>query len=306
MIKSWNQFIREFVESESFIDSKMQELKDLVNSSTQGQNIIYQWENKNDHQLVISFSTDELSIKYDFDIDDLMVTKTSDEKVDFQSNVESIEEGLEIIEKDIQSILGISESYRGEWDSSIKESDAQEVVSKIREFSKIKPEDSADFEGLVSDLESELSSFDKETIDLVIDTILFSDDAHSWNEWCISEIVRVGDKIMSKYGTEPMQVLNAYEVAFRYLSRHFDWEDINEARKKSSRYKGKKIPGKYLSGPHPGKMKKEIDEFRGKDTYKKDWDADYKSGKGGKGGRVKTKKSSATKAYQKMFGKKEK
>ena len=39
-----------------------------------------------------------------------------------------------------------------------------------------------------------------------------------------------------------------------------------------------------------------------KKEYKKDWDADYKSGKGGVGKRVKTKKSAATKAYQRMFG----
>ena len=51
-------------------------------------------------------------------------------------------------------------------------------------------------------------------------------------------------------------------------------------------------------------MKKEIDEFRGKDKYKKDWDADYKSGKGGEGERHDTKKSAATIAYQKKFGKK--
>ena len=51
-------------------------------------------------------------------------------------------------------------------------------------------------------------------------------------------------------------------------------------------------------------MKKEIDKYRGKKEYKKDWDADYTSGKGGKGKRVKTKKSAATKAYQKMFGNK--
>ena len=50
------------------------------------------------------------------------------------------------------------------------------------------------------------------------------------------------------------------------------------------------------------KMKKEIDKFRGKKEYKKDWDADYTSGKGGEGKRVKTKKSAATKAYQRMFG----
>ena len=70
---------------------------------------------------------------------------------------------------------------------------------------------------------------------------------------------------------------------------------------KAQRYKGRRIPGKYLT-KNPGKMKKEIDTFRGKKEYKKDWDADYNSGKGGEGKRVKTKKSAATKAYQKMFG----
>ena len=79
---------------------------------------------------------------------------------------------------------------------------------------------------------------------------------------------------------------------------------ISEARKgrpRSQRYKGKKIPGKYLT-KNPSQMKKEIDTYRGKKEYKKDWDADYKSGKGGEGKRVKTKKSAATKAYQRMFG----
>ena len=185
MIKKFNEFIREFVESESYIDAKMQELKDLVDSATDGNNIIYEWENKSDRELVVSFSTEELSIKYDFDIDDLHITKTAGENIDFQTSVESIDEGLEIIEKDIQSILGITE------------------------------------------------------------------------------------------------------------------------RVKAQRYKGRKIPGKYLT-KNPGKMKREIDTFRGKKEYKKDWDADYTSGKGGKGKRVKTKKSAATKAYQRMFGDKEK
>lgn len=76
-------------------------------------------------------------------------------------------------------------------------------------------------------------------------------------------------------------------------------------RVKAQRYKGRKIPGKYLT-KNPGKMKKEIDRFIGKKEYKKDWDADYTSGKGGEGKRVKTKKSAATKAYQRMFGDKEK
>jgi len=83
----------------------------------------------------------------------------------------------------------------------------------------------------------------------------------------------------------------------------FTFEEFLVEKKKAQYYKGHKIPGKYLT-KNPSAMKKEIDRFRGKKEYKKDWDADYTSGKGGKGKRVKTKKSAATKAYQRMFGKK--
>ena len=302
MIKKWDQFIREFVENDSIIDVKMQELKDLVEGISSGQNFIYEWENKNDHQLLVNFSTGELSIRYEFDIDDLIITKVVGETIDFTENVESIDEGLDMIEKDIQMILGISES--SEYDSSIEEHEVENVIKRILDFSKIGAMDnSADTEGIVEDMEEALSMFDKETIDLVIDTILFGEDDKSWKEWAIKEIIRVGDKIMSKYGTEPMQVLNAYDTAFNYLKRNFNWkeDEIVEERVKSQRYKGRKIPGKYLT-KNPGKMKKEIDRFVGKKEYKKDWDADYTSGKGGEGKRVKTKKSAATKAYQRMFG----
>lgn len=311
MIKRWNEFIREFIEnSDNLIDIKMQELKDLIEGVSQGQNIIYEWKNLNDHQLDVSFTVNQMSIKYEFDIDQLEITKVANDVIDFKESVESIDEGLDIIEKDIHSILGISETYNSDWDSSIEEDEAQEVVSKILQFQKIGVMDNTtDIEGLVEELQESLSNYDKETIDLVIDTILFGDDSVSWNNWALDEIRRVGDKIMSKYGTEPRQVLNAYDSAFNFLKRHFDWEDdLNESKKgrpRAQRYKGKKIPGKYLT-KNPSQMKKEIDTYRGKKEYKKDWDADYTSGKGGKGKRVKTKKSAATLAYEKKFKNKEK
>jgi hypothetical protein len=172
---------REFIEnSDNVIDAKMQELKDLIDGMTDD-SIIYEWENKSDHEVIVNFTANGLSIRYEFDIDQMYVAKFVGDATDFQTDVDSIDEGLDIIEKDVQSILGISE------------------------------------------------------------------------------------------------------------------------RVKAQRYKGRKIPGKYLT-KNPSKMKKEIDTFRGKNIYKKDWDADYKSGKGGKGKRVKTKKSAATKAYQRMFG----
>jgi hypothetical protein len=83
------------------------------------------------------------------------------------------------------------------------------------------------------------------------------------------------------------------------INNHLEsYSEFNE-KKKAEKYKGHKIPGKYLTRKK-GAMKKEIDTFRGKKEYKKDWEADIdkRSGK-----RIKTKKSAATKAYQRMFGK---
>lgn len=113
MLKKWNQFIVEFVDNSGndYIGAKMQELKDLVDGVSNGQNFIYEWENKNDHQLLVNFSTGSISVRYEFDIDDLILTKVVADKVDFTDNVESIDEGLDMIEKDIQLILGISEKY---------------------------------------------------------------------------------------------------------------------------------------------------------------------------------------------------
>lgn len=181
MIKNWSQFINEnVVNPDSYIDIKMQEIKELIESVEDVGALIYEWENKNDHQLYVNFSINELSIRYEFDIDNMHVTKTAGETLDFVEDVESIEEGVEVIEKDIHSLLGISE----------------------------------------------------------------------------------------------------------------------KARTPGEEYKGKHIPAKYLTRKKKA-MKKEIDTFRGKKEYKKDWEADYdkRSGK-----RIKTKKSAATKAYQRMFG----
>ena len=108
MIKKWNQFIREFIEnSDNMIDIKMQEIRNLIDGVSDGQNIVYEWENKEDHQLLVNFTKDDLSIRYEFDIDDLMVTKIVGDTVDFTNNVTSIVDGLMTIEKDIHMVLSI-------------------------------------------------------------------------------------------------------------------------------------------------------------------------------------------------------
>lgn len=165
------KLFEEFTENKPIIiDAKMTELKELIDSVDDG--LLYEWENKNDHEVIINFNFNNDSIKYELKLDEMYIIKIVNEEIDFQENIESVDEGLDIIEKDIHDILGISEAKRG--------------------------------------------------------------------------------------------------------------------RPKS----GRKVPGKYLT-KNRKLMKKEIEEFQGKDTYKKDWDADYKSGKGGQGKRHETKKSAA-------------
>ena len=91
------------------------------------------------------------------------------------------------------------------------------------------------------------------------------------------------------------------EEQYRLLEQYIS-DNIEEGRVKSERTdSGKKVPGKYLT-KNKSAMKKEIEKYSNSDEYKTKWDADYKSGKGGKGDRYETKKSDATKAYEKMFG----
>jgi hypothetical protein len=91
----------------------MTELKELIDSVSDGHNLLYEWENKNDHEIIINFNWDDLSIRYEFSIDNMSVTKIVGEQIDFQEDVSSIDEALDIIEKDIHNIIGISESKRG-------------------------------------------------------------------------------------------------------------------------------------------------------------------------------------------------
>jgi hypothetical protein len=195
MIKKWNQFIREFVEDSNNIDSiindRMDKLEMIISNikeSDPNKILIYKYDNQNDSRVIVNFTYDDLSIKYDFDIDGkndvpgrpLYLIKYAGDVIDFEYPVKTIVEGLDIIEKEIQMILNISEKVKAE------------------------------------------------------------------------------------------------------------------------KYKGRKIPGKYLT--HKKKaMKKEIDTFRGKKEYKKDWEADIDKRSGS---RIKTKKSASTKAYQRMFGNK--
>ena len=114
-IMKYLKVFEEFIEnSDNVIDVKMQELKDLIDGLSDN-SIIYQWENKSDHEIIVNFTKDDLSIRYEFDIDQMYVAKFVGDTTDFHTEVDSIDEGIDIIEKDIQGILGISESKSGRY-----------------------------------------------------------------------------------------------------------------------------------------------------------------------------------------------
>lgn len=222
MIKKWNEFIREFVEnSDNIIDIKMTELKELIDSVSDGHNLLYEWENKDNHEIIINFNWDDLSIRYEFNIDDMFISKIANEKIDFQKSIDSIDEALDIIEKDIHNIIGISESYVGEWSSSLKWSDLDGIITKIKKIFNLGLHETADIEGLIESIEKKLSVYDDEVMESVIDLMLFNYPDVS-EEYIKRTIIRLGDDIMNKYGTEPIMVKYAFEDAFDELSNYYN------------------------------------------------------------------------------------
>lgn len=316
MFRTKMNFIKLFEEFESnhlnidFIKAKMSELEDVLPINIDFKYSIEKIDGQGILMVHLHILDTGISLDWSVDIDEpkIQLVATGEDiygddisDKSYSKKVSDVDEALDMIEKEIYDICDISESYVSQWDSSIKKIQVIDLLPKIYQVQKFIHQSSDNFE---SKIESNLRNYDKVVRDFISEMFLNNYWFSENNDGLIDVIIELGDKIMNKYGTGPRQVINAIEDVISYFSR---WlpnieDDIIEERKKAQRYRGKKIPGKYLTGPHPGKMKKEIDEFRGKKAYKKDWDADYKSGKGGKGKRVKTKKSAATKAYQRMFG----
>jgi DNA-binding Lrp family transcriptional regulator len=219
MIKKFNEFIREFVDNtDSVLDAKMQEIKELVDSIG-GQAFMYEWENKNDHELFVNFTNNELILRYEFDIDDLMLKKIASNVVDFETAVSSIDEGLDIIEKDIHSILGVSETYQGRWSESLKSEDVKQIYPMVKRILEIYPGESADQEGIVEELERKLSSYDDIVREYIIDTLMFGDPDISFDE-LERKVIDLGDRIYDM-GTERRMVIDAFEAAFEVIGKHF-------------------------------------------------------------------------------------
>ena len=115
MIKKWNDFVNEeFVNepvSNEYIDSRMQELEDIIMDSQEGhQYLAIEWSTE-ENKLNVIFKNDEGDIEYIFDLDELNIDRINKGDVEYSQKVYSVDEGLDMIEKEIYSYLGISESF---------------------------------------------------------------------------------------------------------------------------------------------------------------------------------------------------
>lgn len=128
MIKKWNEYIKEDLDGGTdYISAKLDELKDLVSNISQAQsdgtsfNLVYNWKNNIDEGIVVEFTKNDMFIKYELvkkkeqpveagqKVKYLFIVKKTVNGVEQVTDFETIDSGLEFIDKDIKLILGINE-----------------------------------------------------------------------------------------------------------------------------------------------------------------------------------------------------
>ena len=138
-IRKFFEFVQNSTESTSFINSKLEELEDMVVGFSEGRNLMYEWKNKNDHNIIITYQVNGLSTKFELDLVENTLRKAEDGETVMKKNIDSVDNGLALIEKEIQKDLRIYESYQ-------KESDEFELIWNelqewmIKKTSEKKPE----------------------------------------------------------------------------------------------------------------------------------------------------------------------
>ena len=226
-IKRFEQFINENVNNpDSYLDSKMQEIKDMIGTIENGTSLIYDWENKNDHELYINFSKDDLSIRYEFDIDDLKLTKIAGGATDFQTAVDSMDAGINMIESDINSILGVNESVFN--------------IFKNKNNDKVIKFDIDNYIQIDRDLNTTIVTSSESYGDYIvtriatIDCIKACEDGFLSEVYNISSSFRVGEDLATTrtitlakklFGGENGQYLKKYELYTALKEDNKDWID---------------------------------------------------------------------------------
>lgn len=131
----------------------------------------------------------------------------------------------EILESRKLSFLRTFESYHSQYDSSIKEDTANIIIANLKKYQlSFLDIDISNLDEIISNCEDRLAPYDKISREFIIDTVFYTEVEKNENS-IKDEIISMGDKVMSKYGTEPKQIINAFEDIFSILNRYVSFED---------------------------------------------------------------------------------
>lgn len=98
----------------------------------------------------------------------------------------------------------IFESYIGKYDNSIKELEAKNIVSQIYQYKELISNNN----NLKKKCQDRLYYYDKINKEFVIDSLFNKEDISE------DDIIKMGDTLMDKFGTEPQMVEQAFEDCF--------------------------------------------------------------------------------------------
>lgn len=210
MIKKFDTFIKESKNQSSVIDEKMSELSDLIKNSTNETDFMYQWEDEEEMELVINFVIDSSSYRFEFDIDDLFLIKIVGNKIDYTKKVSSIEDGLDMIEKDIQKITGIEESILLE--NNIEDDDISKICDLILSIDESKIDSNSEMP-LIDILNNHLNDIDDKLRKEVIDITLF-------NMFDKHELIEKIGYTLSSHELSDEEIVKAFEKAVKKIKSY--------------------------------------------------------------------------------------
>ena len=112
-ILEFDNFELEEFNPKSIIDTKMEELTELI-KSVSSEKFIYEYSEEDEHilNIVFTYDEDEEPIKYIFDIKELELSKYQGDDIAFEEKLHDLEEGLSIIEEDVYMLHGVTEKKK--------------------------------------------------------------------------------------------------------------------------------------------------------------------------------------------------
>jgi hypothetical protein len=104
----------------------------------------------------------------------------------------------------------LESTYQSEWSSSLKKEQIVDLLPKIYQVQTYISDSKTDY---VNKVESILEPYDRIVRDFLVELFTINYWQSEENEELVDIIIELGDKVMTKFGTEPRQVLNAIENA---------------------------------------------------------------------------------------------